>query len=119
MLNNCATDIEDRYLEVSTASENITVQENGEARWIVNITSFPLNYDFLWLKPNGDEIKKGKLGRFMISETKNAENEYRLVIKDVKLEDMGYYPFKVLIPGSDVEPKTLNLSLIVKGMISY
>lgn len=97
-----------------TERENIIAPEYTNAQWVINITSFPLNYDELWQNPEGNEIR---LPSQKYSKTNTSiENEYTLQIRNVSLDDAGSYPFIVEIPRSNIGPRLLNLSLTVRGM---
>ncbi|ODM98276.1 Platelet-derived growth factor receptor alpha [Orchesella cincta] len=104
------------FLEVDTAIENITVKEAATARWIVNITSFPLKFNWSWKNPNGESIPYRNTNMKYSFKNTSIYGEYQLEVRDLTLDDTGNYPFSVQIPGaSDVEPSILNLSLTVRA----
>lgn len=107
------TDGGETFLDVSTVQENITVKQDQDARWVINVSSFPLDYDFIWKNPKGEEIHN-KGGQYNI-QNRSKEGEHALTIRVAKLEDMGPYPLTVQNLATGIT-KTLNLYLSVKGI---
>ncbi|CAL8081488.1 unnamed protein product [Orchesella dallaii] len=103
------------FLEAATANENIIVRESTDekespARWVVNITSFPLKFEWSWKNPKGEDISFNKNKKYYFGKS-TTEGEFILEVRDIKLEDTGNYPFTLKVPNS--EERLLNLSLIV------
>lgn len=112
------TEIHESFLNIATASEHITVKENENAKWAINISSFPSHFNFTWLNQAGRAVQVREDGNGKYQMINQIEGEYLLKIQTVSIDDIGNHPFIVRLPETRLE-KRLNLYLNVRGMNSH
>lgn len=104
------------FLDVYAGIKNITARNGGSARWIINITSYPVKFDYSWQNKHNEEMRSDKkFHRFRIANT-TKPGEFMLEINRVTLQDMGPYKFHVYLNEHQHQRKTLELYLKVKCM---
>ena len=94
---------------------HIITQPRGEneTRWYFTVEARPMSHaKFIWEGPRGEIIDDHNLEKY----EKNIErDQVKLVIKDVTIDDMGPYPFKVSVAkGNKSESSNETLVLIVR-----
>lgn len=107
------TGSEERFLNVTTDKTDIEERGGFDAKWVINISSYPTALDFTWRKVNSGEI-----GRDPDDPKYQIDRKGPLVVLKIlnaSLKDSGAYQFLVRLRDFSDVFKTLELRLTVLG----
>ncbi|XP_021947889.1 platelet-derived growth factor receptor beta isoform X3 [Folsomia candida] len=102
---------EERFLNVTTDKTDIEERGGFDAKWVINISSYPTALDFTWRKVNSGEI-----GRDPDDPKYQIDRKGPLVVLKIlnaSLKDSGAYQFLVRLRDFSDVFKTLELRLTV------
>ena len=81
-------------------------------KWVFNIAANP-DPGFTWFHPTGRELEYSTLEKYEM-DIDAEEDEVKLIIEDVALEDTGEYIFNIEVKGKEQEVLSKNVSMVLR-----
>lgn len=106
-------DVEERFLNVSTELANIQERAELDAKWVINVSSYPTAIDYAWLDKRGTEIgRSGGDAKYKV--IRDGDFIFLKIVR-ISLQDSGKYKFIVKLKEHPDDMRELDMNLTVLG----